>query len=421
MHENSDTSTRPGLAARTSVALRLRPDAPDSPLAWLIVFAAFLSMFTLFGVAYSFGAFVKPMTAEFHSSRAATSAVFSITAFIYFLFGSLTGHLADRLGPRPVVVASALLMGAGLALTSRVHDLWMSYLTYGLGVGAGVACGYIPMVAAVSGWFVRRRNTALGVSVAGIGFGTIVGAPVAAKLIALYGWRTTYVLFAASSTLLMLLVAALAEKPPAPAVRSGTTTGEALRTPAFAILWASSFLCSVPLFVPFVFLPAFARDLGISAVASAALVGFIGVASVCGRLGLGALADRLGVIGLYLLCFLLQAVSYAIWLGAHSYALLVIFALVMGTGYGGYVALAPAVLAQFFGTGRLGALVGTLYTSNAFGTLIGPPIAGFIIDRTGGYRWAVAFALVTASSAFVVLMPLTRHADSSSILETVGQ
>jgi MFS family permease len=421
MRENSSTVSQPGRELRRRAPFRLRPDAPDSSLAWLIVFAAFLSMFTLFAVAYSFGAFVKPITAEFHSSPAATSAIFSITAFIYFLFGSLTGHLTDRFGPRPVVAASALLMGAGLALTSRIHGLWMAYLTYGLGVGAGVACGYIPMVAAVSGWFVRRRNTALGISVAGIGFGTIVGAPAAAKLIALYGWRTTYVLFAASSTLLLLLVAALAEKPPAPKVRSATTTAEALRTPVFAILWASSFLCSVPLFVPFVFLPSFARDLGISAVASAALVGFIGVASVCGRLGLGALADRLGVIGLYLLCFVLQAISYAIWLGAHSYASLVIFALVIGTGYGGYVALAPAVLAQFFGTGRLGALVGTLYTSNAFGTLIGPPIAGFIIEQTGGYRWAVAFALVSATAALIVLMPLSKYAESNTLLETASQ
>jgi MFS family permease len=150
----------------------------------------------------------------------------------------------------------------------------------------------------------------------------------------------------------------------------------------------------------------FARDLGVSAVASAALIGVIGVASVCGRLGLGAVADRLGLVGLYLFCFLLQALSYALWLGAHSYLTLVIFALVIGTGYGGYVALAPAVLAEFFGTGNLGALVGTLYTSNAFGTLIGPPLAGFIIDRTGGYRWAIAAALAMATAAFLVLLQL---------------
>ena len=206
-------------------------------------------------VAYSFGAFVNPITNEFHASRAAVSAVFSVTAFIYFLVGSVTGLLADRFGPRPGVVAGALLMGAGLALTSRIHDLSMSYLTYTIGVGAGVACGYVPMVAAVSGWFIRRRNTALGIAVAGIGFGTIVGAPLAAKLIALYGWRATYLLFSASSTFLLLLVAVFAHKPPASRITSGTTTGEALRTPAFAVLWVSSFLCSVPLFVPFVFCP----------------------------------------------------------------------------------------------------------------------------------------------------------------------
>ncbi len=88
----------------------------------------------------------------------------------------------------------------------------------------------------------------------------------------------------------------------------------------------------------------------------------------------------------------------------------------MGTGYGGYVALAPAVMAHLFGTSRLGSLVGTLYTSNAFGTLIGPPIAGFIIDQ-GGYRWAVAFALLTGSAALAVLTRLTKYVPSDSAIE----
>jgi MFS family permease len=387
---------------------RVLPAEPDSPRAWLIVLAAFLSMFTLFAVAYSFGAFVKPMTAEFHAGRAAISAIFSITAFIYFLFGAAAGHISDRIGPRPMMVASALLMGAGLVLTASIGHLWLSYLTYGVGVGLGVACGYSPMVAVVSGWFVRRRNTALGIAVSGIGFGTIVGAPLAARCIPLYGWRTTYVLFGVASAALLLIAGALAKRSPITRGKNGPTAGEALRTPVFMLLYASSFLCSVPLFVPFVFLPGFARDLGISAVSSAALIGVIGIGSVLGRLGLGTLADRLGLVGLYIFCFVLQASSYAIWLGAHSYPTLVIFALAIGTGYGGYVALAPAVLAQFFGTGNLGALVGSLYTSNAFGTLIGPPLAGFIIDHTGGYRWAIGAALTMATAAVIVLLPLPK-------------
>src|SRR5690242_5021656 len=172
--------------ARAGLLGRILPTEPDSPRAWVLVFAAFLSMFTSFAVAYSFGAFVNPITVEFHSGHAAISAIFSITAFVYFLFGAAAGHISDRVGPRPMMAASALFMGLGLILTSVIGRLWLSYLTYGIGVGLGVACGYVPMVAMVSGWFVRRRNTALGVAVSGIGFGTIVGAPLAAKCIPLY-------------------------------------------------------------------------------------------------------------------------------------------------------------------------------------------------------------------------------------------
>jgi len=407
-HDPQTPAGASGLFDRIFSLDRILPTEPDSPRAWVIAFAGFVSMFTMFGLVYSFGAFVAPITAEFHSSRAQISAIFSVTAFIFFILGAAAGHISDRIGARPVMLAGALFVGAGLISTSRINHLWLSYLTYGVGVGIGVACGYAPMVAVVSGWFVRRRNTALGIAVSGIGFGTIVGAPLAAKCIPLYGWRHTYVLFGVMGASLLLLSAALAKRPPIARSSRGPSTGEALRTPAFMLLYASSFLCSVPLFVPFVFLPAFARELGVSAVSSAALIGVIGIGSVLGRLGLGTLADRLGLIGLYLLCFLLQALSYAIWLGAHSYLTLVIFALVIGTGYGGYSALAPTVLALFFGTRNLGALVGSLYTSNAFGTLIGPPLAGFIIDQTGGYRWAIAAALAMATAAFLVLLPLPQ-------------
>src|ERR1019366_43822 len=139
----------------------------DSPRAWWMVAAAFVAMCAVYGVAYSFGAFFKPMLAEFGARRSATSAMFSITVLVWASLGPVTGHLSDRFGPRVVVATGALVMGAGLALTSMIDRLWLGYLTYGLGVGAGVACAYVPMVAVVGGWFIRRRNTALGIAVAG--------------------------------------------------------------------------------------------------------------------------------------------------------------------------------------------------------------------------------------------------------------
>ena len=84
---------------------------------------------------------------------------------------------------------------------------------------------------------------------------------------------------------------------------------------------------------------------------------------------------------------------------------LVVFALVLGVGYGGYVALSPAVLAHFYGTQRLGSVLGALYTSGGVGVLMGPPVAGFIIGHSG-YRWAIAFSLTTGLASYLALLPL---------------
>src|SRR6185437_16447994 len=166
-------------------------DAPDGRGAWAMVGAAFVVGFVVFGVTYSFGAFLKPMGAEFGSGRAATSAFFSITGLIFYLLGSVTGHVSDRFGPRVIVGIGAATMGAGLVLTAFIGKVWVGYLTYGIGVGVGAACVYVPSLAIIGGWFVRRRNTALGIAAAGTGCGTLLMPPLAAWMIERYGWRTT--------------------------------------------------------------------------------------------------------------------------------------------------------------------------------------------------------------------------------------
>ncbi len=377
----------------------------DSPEAWLMVAASFIALFTVYGVAYSFGAFFKPMAHEFGAGPGATSAVFSITVCLWSVLGWPAGHIADRIGPRPVIILGAIAMGLGLVMTSFIQRLWVGYLTYGVGVGVGIACGYVPTIAVVGGWFLRRRNTALGLAVAGIGCGTLVVAPICAALIQRLGWRETYVLLGLASAMVLGACASIVKKPPVHVAPLPFSIREAIRTPAFKLLYASSVLSSMGLFTPFVFLPSFARDHGASEVAAATLVGLIGGASVVGRMGLGAIADRIGVVRLYQFCYLVVALSFVLWLIAQSYAMLVVFALVLGVGYGGYVALSPAVLAHFYGTQRLGSVLGALYTSGGVGVLMGPPVAGFIIGHSG-YRWAIAFSLTAALASYFALLPL---------------
>ncbi len=379
----------------------------DSARSWSVAFAAALSTFVVFGVAYSFGAFFSSMADEFNTGSGATSLIFSVTISLSFVLGLFTGRWADRVGPRPVLVAAAVSLTGGLLLTTLVTSIWLGYLTYGIGVGFAVACGYVPMVATVGGWFEKHRSSALGVAVAGIGLGTLVGSPLAARLIEATSWRTTYVIFALGGGLLLLLAAATAKRGPAAVdAPNPRPINELLRLRDFRLLYISSLFATFGLFVPFVFLTDYAKNNNVDDVAAAALVGFIGGSSVVGRLGLGALADRLGLLRLYRLSFLVMGVSHFIWLGSgSSYPLMVLYTLVLGIGYGGFIALSPAVVAERFGLEGLGGIIGTLYTAAAVGSLLGPPAAGALIDAFN-YEVAITLAGVLSCVAVVVLARL---------------
>jgi MFS family permease len=380
----------------------------DSPRGWAVVAATFVSTFTVFGVVYSFGAFFDSMAEEFGTGKGATALMFSITTAWYFGLGPVSGKAADRFGPRPVLVVGGVALGLGLLTTSWVGSIWIGYVTYALGVGTAVACAYVPMVATVGGWFVRQRTTALGVSVAGIGAGTLALAPLSQALIDAHGWRTAYVIMGIVGSGLLLLASLGAHRPPLAASTVPVVLRAVVRQRNFVIMYAAMVLSSLALFVPFVFIKSYATDRGIDGKLAATLVGIIGAASIVGRLGLGALGSRLGPVRLMQLSLGVMSVSFVLWLVAgSSFVVLAVFTVVIGVGYGGFIALSPAATAVLFGTAGLGAVLGALYTAAAVGGLIGPPVAGELIDRAS-YSVAITVAMVLTAASTLVLYALPR-------------
>ena len=388
--------------------MRVAP-AVDSARGWGIVAAAFAAMFTAFGIAYSFGAFLEPMADEFGASRGTTSVFFALTSLTYFGLGALSGVAVDRYGPRRVLLVGGVALGGGLAATSQAGEMWIGLVTYGLGVGIGVACAYVPMVAVVGGWFERRRTLAIGVAVTGIGLGTFAVAPLAAALIGELGWRRTHLLLGLAGAAVLLVCAVVVAKPPVQSGPAALTLGDAVRDRDYRRLYVAMALMAVALFVPFVHLPGYAEDAGVGKVAAAALVGVIGAASIAGRLVLGAIAARTGVTRAFRGCFLAMGGSFALWLVGGSYWVLVAFAVVLGVGYGGFVAIGPAVVAERFGTPRLGGLLGVLYTSVGIGSAFGAPLAGAAIDASGSYIPAVAGCLVLGLAAYGIVLGVGRR------------
>src|ERR1700723_887184 len=262
---------------------------------WFVVSAAFAVTFVGFGCAYTFSAFVVALQKDFGASRGSVSLVFSLAGFLYFGLGVVTGPLADRWGARRLAVIGMLLIGAGLAAASVARSLFEVYAAYGLGIGLGVGCSYVPAVGAVQRWFVRRRGFASGLAVSGIGVGTLLVPPLASLLIESLGWRGAYL---ALGTLAAVVGGGLAlliendprdrglgpdgDPPPSgaqPTRPEGNSVSDAIRSSRFIRLYVACLICSFGVFVPFVHLVPYARDHGVAPASAVLLLGVIGIGS----------------------------------------------------------------------------------------------------------------------------------------------
>ncbi|TWT11462.1 MFS transporter [Reyranella sp. CPCC 100927] len=388
------------------------PAITEQGRAWLVVAAAFIGGFVVFGVMYSFGAFFMAMVREFDASRTAASGFFSATGCAFYILGAGAGHLADRWGPRIVVATGAVVMGGSLVLTAFIEHLWVGYLTYGVGMGLGAACAYVPTLSVVGGWFTRRRATALGIAAAGTGCGMLAVPPLSAALIESYGWRQADIVLGIGSSVLLAFCALAVLAPPVRAAEpAGRTPSHVIRSRPFVLLYLSWVLATTGLFVPFVFLPAFAQAHGASDIAAASLLSLLGGASVLGRVGIGSLAEKMGSVRLFKTGVLVMGASYVLWLASPGYVGLAVFAVLLGLGYGVRIALLPSVLIDFFGLRNQGAILGMFFTASGIATLLGALVAGAIVDHTGSDRWGIVFALAMGLAGFVAILPLKAHAD----------
>lgn len=383
---------------------------------WIVVLGVFVLVFFAMGSLYSFGAFFKHLSQDFRANRADISFAFALASSLTLAVGALSGPVADRLGPRPLIGFGALLCAGGLWAASMANSLGQIYASYALGLGLGTGCFYVPSLGAVQRWFVRRRAFASGIAVSGIGAGTLLLPRVAASLIQAHGWRTTYQVFAVAMLLAGVVgIFCVKHSPERNADRreglsgtiqqqpaSGLTLGEAARTQTFWLLYGASFASTLGLFVPFVHLTPYALDHGLATSFSVTLIGLIGVGSLAGRLTLGSLADRLGRKTSVVLSFIGMAIATFAWLGGPYPVLLGAVALTFGVFYGGFVALMPSVVMDCFGGRSVSTILGMLYTGAGIAALFGPPLAGYAFDRTGSYTAAIAGAALANSMAAVL-------------------
>ncbi|MBI4294739.1 MAG: MFS transporter [Chloroflexi bacterium] len=402
---------------------------------WWVVLACSGITFLSSGIFfYGFTALLKPVVAEFGWSRAVISLAFSFGSLESGVMAPVVGMFVDRLGARRMMRFGVVVFGLGLLVLSRIGSLWAFYASFVLiSIGIG-SCVGIPCTTVVVNWFTARRSAALGVLMAGAGAGGIL-VPLFAWLITSYGWRTALVIAGAcvwaigiplarlvkdrprnrnavepaaamSRSLNESNAASFAEMPVAPNCK----LGEALGSRAFWMISIAVTLSGMGISGISVHLIPYADSVGFSAQVGAFMVVVLTLCSIAGRLGLswlGDLWDKRYVLGLALA---LEVASLVTLISVPRLGVLVVALAVFGIAFGGTVPLRPAILAEYFGLRAFGKIQGVINAVMTIGGIAGPVLMGWVFDRTGSYRLALAVFAAAALAAVPLVLRLPRPA-----------
>ncbi len=369
-----------------------------------------LALLAVAGVRQSFGVFVQPLQHEFGWDRAAISVTAVLSMLLYGALGPLAGKLADRYGPKYVLLGSVLLAGVGALASSTISRLWQFHLYYGLitSIGAGGAA-LVTAAAMTSRWFAERRALIMGLAGAGVSAGQLLILPLAAHLELTYGWRWS---FAGMGLILVALVlpviflffrndpAEMGLRPygatspqgiasaPAETLKE-TSLVDATRHSGFWLLAGSFFVCGyTSTGLIGVHLIPHAVDHGFPKMAASGAMGLMGAMNVVGTTASGYICDRYGKRVPLALYYFLRGLSLFFLLHVGNVTELNLFAILFGLNYISTVPPTSMLTADLFGRRSVGTLFGWIFFSHQIGAALASYVGGRVYDLTGTYDWA---------------------------------
>jgi MFS family permease len=343
--------------------------------------------------------------------------------------GPFAGRLADRWGPRRVVVLSLGLLGTGSILSAFVTELWHIYVTAGvlMAVGAGGAAMSTGS-SVVARWFDRSRGVAMGIAAGGMSAGQLVVVPLATALTLTYGWRSSFLWLGVGLLLLIVPIgiwlirntpeergvrAFGAEGPVQTAAQAAATrqagrvpVSEAAQTLPFWLLMSTFFVCGytsngmvLTHFVPH------ALEHNFTAMQASAALGVMGAMNIVGTMASGWLCDRFGRRGPLATYYFVRGLSLVFLLYVWDAPSLHVWAALFGLNYISTVPPTTTLTANIYGRFSVGELSGWIFFAHQVGAALGAALAGWIFEWTGSYSSAfVSAAILGFVAAGLALM-----------------
>jgi len=378
---------------------------------------------------YGFTVFFLPVSQDLGLNRAQTSLAFSLARAEGAIEAPVIGYFVDRFGPKPLMVAAALLAGIGYIVLSWIDSYGGFLVTYLGLISLAYSAGFIqtPMVVA-NNWFIRQRARAMTVVGSAVTIGGTAITPLLSMLVTSWGWR--WGAFAAGCLFLIICVPlslriqrspeSVGLRPdgdlPAPAednqkkatasepAATDVTAKQAMKTLAF---WALAFSMTARVATQSTMMVHFIPLMvwkGMSQERAALLLSTFALLNLGFHFFLAWVADRMNKPRLLSLWILLPIAGLLVlqWSEAEFY--LWLFAILYSTLDAAFP-VTWATSGDFFGRKYFATIRGNMTFFYMWGSALGPTLAGYVYDRMQSYS-SVLWVLMATLSASVLLTAL---------------
>jgi OFA family oxalate/formate antiporter-like MFS transporter len=370
---------------------------------------------TLSNMQYGWTLFVNPMHNETHWTTVGIQLAFSILIFLNTWLAPLEGWVADRYGPRFVVMLGGLAAGTSWVMNSGAHSLQALYVAAAIG-GLGMGCVFGTCMGTALKWFPERRGFASGLIAAGYGLGAAISAIPMSRMILASGYRRTFFLFGLVQGVSIFCLGVFLIKPAVPAfplvptgkLRQGQefTPSQTVRTSVFWLIYLVYLMIGSGGMIVTAQLGPIARDfgvekqmvalLGVSMPLLALTVSVDNLANGLTRPFSGFLSDKIGRENAMLLMFGAEGIAF---LGMAAFGrqplAFLMFAALIFLFWGEIFSLFPAICGDTFGVRNATANNGLLYTAKGTSALV-VPLANLLVAAAG--TWTAVLLVMAVSS-----------------------
>jgi MFS family permease len=395
----------------------------ETTRSWVVATAVLAILTFSYGAPLVVSVGLKQIAADLGSARS-VPALAGALVWMGFGLGSIgLGWAAERIGFRWIAVFGALMIGAGLVVSSR-GGAWHLILGHALLVGIlGAGAINIPLTVYVSRWFDQRRGSAIALVQSGQYVAGALWPSVIALGLAYLDWRSTMMVMGAA-TIVAIVPIALIWLPPAPentaALAAAAHSERAQvfglsRAPAFALLCVAGFFCCVPMAIPSGHLVALCSDLGIPPARGAAMLSVLLACAFLSRQFWGWLADQVGGLVTILAGSVCQALALAAFLVTQDEVGLFVVSAAFGLGFSGIIPAFVVALREMFPADEASWRVPVWFFVNLCGMTLGGWLAGYLYDRLASYGPAFATGVVFNLANIVVIGWMVYRSRESGV------